>query len=174
MTITVLHLIHLFALGLDRSPDRDAPDHADPIAYPLYCLALDIDSGATDEDDQTLVSRLCDDFGYHDHGDDFTFRALLAHTVYLNVVRDTEDYSDIDAFARDERDRAVIELVKLARGPRNNDGDIDAILCDFDDDDPSALRINEDDIAELVANGNVLAKIAARLENLIPEKARAA
>jgi hypothetical protein len=172
--LSVLQLIHIFALAFDTNPEREMPDSDTQISSALFGLAHSEDTMVA-ESDQALIEQLCDDFGYtHDLGD-FTFRALLNQTVYCNAVRnDSEyDYSAVEGYARDERDKAVIELVKLARDLERNRNEIDdelrinEILCDIDSDDPSELRIDAGDIQGLVISGHPLAVIAARLENKI-------
>lgn len=94
----------LLTLAIAFNPDAEEP--SDPIGQPLFRLA---NSDQYDDAIPDLVLGLCKGVGLqHDSKDDVTFAALLMHARHVN------DYNFVEDAARDDRDRALIELVKLA------------------------------------------------------------
>lgn len=94
----------LLTLALAFNPNAEEP--SDPIGRPLFRLA---NSDQYDDLIPDLVILLCKGMGLTDYTTgDVTFTALLVH------ARHTGKYSHVEDAARDDRDRALIELVKLA------------------------------------------------------------
>lgn len=94
----------ILILATAFNPDAEEP--SDKIGRPLYRLA---NSDQYDDAIPDLVIDLCKGMGL-DNSDkaDVTFTALLIHARHVGKYGFAEDA------ARDDRDRALIELVKLA------------------------------------------------------------
>lgn len=94
----------LLILATAFNPDAEEP--SDSIGEPLFKLA---NSDQYDDSIPDLIIQLCKGMGLDstDKGD-VTFTALLIHARHLSK------YSYAEDAARDDRDRALIELVKLS------------------------------------------------------------
>lgn len=138
----------LLILATAFNPDAEEP--SDKIGCPLYRLA---NSHQYDDAIPDLIIDLCKGMGLNDDTPgDVTFTALLIH------ARHVRKYNFVEDAARDDRDRALIDLVKLADSDdpegRYHDLRIDTLISedgelldgedeeedeDMLDDEPSAL-----------------------------------
>lgn len=148
----------ILILATAFNPDAEEP--SDSIGEPLFKLA---NSDQYDDPIPDLIIQLCKGMGFDsaDKGD-VTFTALLIHARHLSK------YSYVEDAARDERDRALIELVKLSdngdANGRYHDLRIDRLLSEDgelleegEDEDGEPLGIDGDiDVSPIVTIARLL------------------
>jgi hypothetical protein len=144
-------LLLIFATAFN--PDAEEP--SDSIGEPLFKLA---NSDQYDDPIPDLVIELCKGMGLDSKDKaDVTFTALLIH------ARHVSKYTFVDDAARDDRDRALVELVKLSdngdASGRYHDLRIDRLLSEdgelleegWEDEDGEPLELDGDiDVSPLV------------------------